>query len=64
MGALLSSSYRQEQSERQPGINQIYNVEYGSAPIGPVGTIASTPKRYLYNSGLAHRHRRGRARRY
>ena len=63
MGTLFSSSYRREEPERRAAINQIYNVEYGSAPIGPIGSIASTPKRYMYNNnntGFSRRHRRGR----
>lgn len=59
MGSLFSSSRRQRQSFDKPSpINQMYNVEPGYAPVGPVGTIASVPKRRLYNQGLSHRHRR------
>ena len=60
MGSLFSSSDPQEQPEQRQAINQIYNVQFGSAPIGPVGSIASTPKRYLYNPGRSHHHRRQR----
>jgi len=59
MGSLFSSSqYRQATLENRLPINQMYNVEFGYAPVGPVGTIASTPKRYLYNNGYSNRRRR------
>jgi hypothetical protein len=59
MGSLFSSSsYQQEISGNRSPINQMYNVEFGYAPIGPVGTIVSIPKRHLHNTGSSHRHRR------
>lgn len=59
MGSLLSSSrYRQQTLENQSPINQMYNAEFGYAPVGPVGSIASTPKRNLYNHSAPRRHRR------
>jgi len=59
MGSLFSSSYyHQEISQIGSPINQRYNREFGYAPIGPVGTMASIPKRHLYNTGSSHRHRR------
>jgi hypothetical protein len=57
MGSLLSLSHRQGPQRRQ-AINQVYNAEFGYAPVGPIGTVASVPKRYLYNNGTSHRHRR------
>ena len=59
MGSKLSLSSRQG-PERQQGINQEYNVEFGYAPIGPVGPVASVPKRHMYNNVSVHRHRRRR----
>ena len=60
MGSLFSSSNRQEGPERRPAINQIYNAEFGYAPVGPVGPVASVPKRNMYNNGTSHRQRRRR----
>ena len=57
MGSLLSSSNRHEVPERRQGINQIYNAEFGYAPIGPIGTLPSVPKN---NINARHRHRRRR----
>jgi hypothetical protein len=59
MGSLFSSSYyQQETSGNRSPINQMYSHEFGYAPIGPVGTMASIPKRHLYNSGSFHHPRR------
>ncbi len=59
MGSLFSSPrYQQPIPENNQLINQVYNVQFGYAPIGPMGSVASVPKRNLYNSGSVHRHRR------
>jgi hypothetical protein len=59
MGSIFSSShYRQGLHSNNSPINQMYNVEFGYAPVGPIGTIASVPKRRLYNSVAHHHHRR------
>ncbi len=61
MGSLFSSSSHHRQYElTQPAINQVYNVEFGYAPVGPPGPVASVPKRNLYNMAPPHRHRRRR----
>jgi hypothetical protein len=60
MGSLFSLSHRQEGPESRQAINQIYNAEFGYAPVGPVGPVASVPKRYMYNNGTSNRHRRRR----
>ncbi len=59
MGSLFSlSRNRQEKPENRQAINQIYNMEFGYAPVGPVGSVASVPKRQLYSNGTSHRRRR------
>ena len=59
MGSVFGSSRsRRETPQYRQAINQVYNAEFGYAPVGPVGTIASVPKRQLYNNGPPHRHRR------
>lgn len=58
MGSLFSLSNRQEGPQHRQAINQMYNAEFGYAPVGPIGSVASVPKRYLYNNGVPHRRRR------
>jgi hypothetical protein len=58
MGSLIGSSRYQETNLNNSPINQMYNMEFGYAPVGPVGSIASVPKRNLYQTGPSHRHRR------
>ena len=59
MGSLFSSSRRQQESpQNRQAIYQVYNAEFGYAPVGPIGTVASVPKRNMYNNGPSHRHRR------
>ncbi len=59
MGSRLSLSNRQGPDHRQV-INQDYNVEFGYAPVGPIGPVASVPKRNMYNIGPVNRYRRRR----
>ncbi|CAF4388455.1 unnamed protein product, partial [Adineta steineri] len=51
MGSLLSSSRNQQSGleNQNPYINQEYDVEFGNAPIGPLGPIRSVPKNNMYN---------------
>jgi hypothetical protein len=59
MGSLFSSLYNQKEGSENDGpINQAYNVEFGYAPVGPVGSIASVPKRNLHNVTAIRRRRR------
>ena len=59
MGSLFSSPhYRQEIPANHPLINQVYNVQFGYAPVGPIGSVASVPKRNMYNSAVSYGHRR------
>jgi len=59
MGSVFGSSrQRREIPENRQAINQIYNAEFGYAPVGPIGTIASVPKRQLYTHVPHHRHKR------
>ena len=47
MGSLFSALYNQKHGpENHSPINQTYNVQFGHAPIGPVGSIASIPKKH------------------
>ncbi|UJR20980.1 hypothetical protein I4U23_024086 [Adineta vaga] len=62
MGSLFSSSHNQQNSPgNNPLIHQAYNVEFGYAPVGPVGPVASVPKRNMYGHQSSH-HRRHRRR--
>ena len=55
MGSLFSSSrYGGERPTEHSPINQIYNVNFGYAPVGPVGSIASVPKRQLHGGEPYH----------
>ncbi|CAF3816195.1 unnamed protein product [Rotaria magnacalcarata] len=57
MGSLFSLKHDQPEffEDFQP-INQYYNVEFGYAPVSPIGPVYSVPKRNLYASGPSHRH--------
>jgi hypothetical protein len=59
MGSRLSSARHTNEHVNRQAINQIYNVEYGYAPVGPIGPIASVPKRRLHHVQPTH-HRRKR----
>jgi hypothetical protein len=59
MGSLFSALYNQKHGpENHSPINQAYNVQFGHAPIGPVGSIASIPKKHVHKTTTIHRHRR------